>query len=101
LAGIAARVRPLCEKYDIPYTTGSLGHQYLATLSTIHRLALPDRFLNTAPDDMSKAHPGRQRRPDAAPRLNLVRPGAHPGDEIKGPALESASSACTAPRPAA
>jgi NADPH-dependent stearoyl-CoA 9-desaturase len=43
-AEIAARVRPLCEKYDIPYTTGSLGHQYLSTLRTIHRLALPDRY---------------------------------------------------------
>jgi fatty acid desaturase len=45
LAEIAARVQPLCEKYDIPYTTGSLGHQYYQTLRTIHRLALPDRFL--------------------------------------------------------
>ena len=41
-AEIAARVRPLCEKYDIPYTTGSLGRQYLSTLRIIHRLALPD-----------------------------------------------------------
>ena len=41
-AEIAARVRPLCEKYDLAYTTGSLAHQYLQTLSTIHRLALPD-----------------------------------------------------------
>jgi fatty acid desaturase len=44
-AEIAVRVRALCEKYDLPYTTGSLGHQYLQTLRTIHRLALPDRFL--------------------------------------------------------
>ncbi|MET0475187.1 MAG: fatty acid desaturase [Mycobacterium sp.] len=41
-AEIAARVRPLCDKYDLPYTTGSLAHQYLQTLGTIHRLALPD-----------------------------------------------------------
>jgi fatty acid desaturase len=41
-AQIAERVRPLCEKYDLPYTTGSLAHQYLSTLRTIHRLALPD-----------------------------------------------------------
>lgn len=42
LAEIAARVQPLCEKYDIPYTTGSLFKQYYQTLRTIHRLALPD-----------------------------------------------------------
>jgi NADPH-dependent stearoyl-CoA 9-desaturase len=42
LAEIAARVRPLCEKYDLPYVTGSLARQYLSTLGVIHRLALPD-----------------------------------------------------------
>ena len=26
---IAVRVRALCDKYDLPYTTGSLVHQYL------------------------------------------------------------------------
>jgi fatty acid desaturase len=45
-AEIAARVRPLCEKYDLPYNTGSLGHQYLSTLRIIHRLALPDGLLD-------------------------------------------------------
>ncbi|WNG88481.1 acyl-CoA desaturase [Mycobacterium sp. ITM-2016-00317] len=48
LAEIAARVRPLCEKYDLPYLTGSLAHQYASTLRTIHRLALPDRTAATA-----------------------------------------------------
>ena len=28
-AEIAVRVRALCDKYDLPYTTGSLAHQYL------------------------------------------------------------------------
>lgn len=50
-AEIAVRVRALCEKYGLPYTTGSLAHQYLQTLRTIHRLALPDRFLKAIPDD--------------------------------------------------
>jgi NADPH-dependent stearoyl-CoA 9-desaturase len=49
LAEIAARVRPLCEKYGLPYTTGSLGRQYLSTLRIINRLALPDRLLRAAP----------------------------------------------------
>src|SRR5439155_1307853 len=38
-AEIAVRVRALCNKYDIPYTTGPLLHQYLLTLRTIHKLA--------------------------------------------------------------
>ncbi|OAN30179.1 fatty acid desaturase family protein [Mycolicibacterium iranicum] len=47
LAEVAARVRPLCEKYGIPYLTGSLAHQYASTLRTIHRLALPNGFFGT------------------------------------------------------
>jgi fatty acid desaturase len=43
-AQIAVRVRALCDKYDLPYTSGSLVHQYLLTLRTIHKLALPDGF---------------------------------------------------------
>ena len=50
-AQIAVRVRALCDKYDLPYTTGSLAHQYLLTLRTIHKLALPDRFLRDTVDD--------------------------------------------------
>jgi NADPH-dependent stearoyl-CoA 9-desaturase len=44
-AEIASRVRALCDKFDIPYTTGSLLGQYLQTIRTIHKLALPNRFL--------------------------------------------------------
>ncbi len=51
-AQIAVRVRALCEKYDLPYTTGSLVRQYLQVLRTIHTLALPDRFPRTASDDL-------------------------------------------------
>ncbi|MGV9799271.1 fatty acid desaturase family protein [Mycobacterium sp. NPDC003449] len=42
LAEISERVRDLCEKYGVPYTSGPLTRQYLQTLSTIFRLALPD-----------------------------------------------------------
>jgi len=48
---IAVRVRALCDKYDLPYTSGSLARQYLLTLRTIHKLALPDRFLVATSDD--------------------------------------------------
>ncbi|GAA5085486.1 fatty acid desaturase family protein [Nocardia iowensis] len=50
-AEIALRVRALCDKYDLPYTSGSLLHQYLLTLRTIHKLALPDSFLTATSDD--------------------------------------------------
>ncbi|AFU04953.1 fatty acid desaturase family protein [Nocardia brasiliensis] len=48
---IAVRVRELCDKYDLPYTTGSLGKQYLLAFRTIHKLALPDRFLKATSDN--------------------------------------------------
>ncbi len=50
-AEIAVRVEALCDKYDLPYTTGSLGKQYLLAFRTIHKLALPDRFLKRTADD--------------------------------------------------
>jgi hypothetical protein len=51
LSQIAHEVRALCDKYDLPYTTGSLPRQYLLTLRTIHKLAVPDRFLTATSDD--------------------------------------------------
>ena len=50
-AEIATRVRALCDKFDLPYTTGSLLGQYLQTVRTIHKLALPNRFLSDTSDD--------------------------------------------------
>lgn len=50
-AEIAVRVSALCDRYDLPYTTGSLMRQYFLTLRTIHKLALPDRFLTATSDD--------------------------------------------------
>ncbi|MFE3290600.1 fatty acid desaturase family protein [Rhodococcus sp. NPDC059234] len=51
LREVSVRVRSLCDKYDLPYTTGSLGKQYLLALRTIHKLSLPDRFLKATSDD--------------------------------------------------
>lgn len=50
-AQIAVRVRAVCDKYDLPYTTGSIVRQYLLTLRTIHKLALPDELLTATSDD--------------------------------------------------
>jgi NADPH-dependent stearoyl-CoA 9-desaturase len=48
---IAGRVRDLCVSYDLPYTTGPLLRQYLLTVRTICKLALPDWFLLATSDD--------------------------------------------------
>ncbi|SCX24196.1 fatty acid desaturase family protein [Mycolicibacterium fluoranthenivorans] len=50
-AEISERVRALCEKYDLPYTTGSLPRQYFQSFWTIVKLALPDKLLTATSDD--------------------------------------------------
>src|ERR1700720_1200108 len=55
-AEISERVRALCDKYDLPYTTGSLGHQYWQTFWTIAKLALPDKLLRATADDAPETH---------------------------------------------
>lgn len=51
LAGISVRVRALCAKYDLPYTSGPLPVQYAKTWRTIAKLSVPDRFLRDSADD--------------------------------------------------
>ncbi|GAA4823413.1 fatty acid desaturase family protein [Nocardioides caeni] len=55
-AEISGRIRALCAKYDIPYTTGPLHRQYGQTLRTIMKLSLPNRMTR---DDKppTDAHP--------------------------------------------
>ncbi|MFD9615507.1 fatty acid desaturase family protein, partial [Streptomyces sp. NPDC059083] len=48
---VSVKVQELCDKYDLPYTTGSLGKQYLLAFRTIHKLALPDQWLKRTSDD--------------------------------------------------
>jgi fatty acid desaturase len=67
---IAARVRALCDKYDIPYTTGPLYRQYGQTLRTLLRLSLPTR-----PTTL-ETHPPRPRRASAEDLQGYAGPGA-------------------------
>ena len=64
-AQIAVRVQALCDKYDLPYTTGSLARQYFLTLRTIHKLALPDSFLTATADDAPETASERMFEVDA------------------------------------
>lgn len=49
---MSVEVQAVCEKYNIPYNTGSFGHQYLTVLKRVLRSSLP-------PED----HPLRKRIP--------------------------------------
>ncbi|WP_067900796.1 fatty acid desaturase family protein [Nocardia vaccinii] len=51
LASIAVRVRALCDKYDLPYTTGSMPVQYGKAWRTIIKLSLPNKYLRRSTDD--------------------------------------------------
>ncbi|MEV5652381.1 acyl-CoA desaturase [Nocardia sp. NPDC052254] len=51
---IAARVRTLCDKYDLPYTTGSLPGQFWLAYRTVWKLALPNRLLRRGSDDAAE-----------------------------------------------
>jgi len=48
---IAVRVRAVCDKYDLPYTTGSFLVQYGKTWRTIAKLSLPNKYLLDDADD--------------------------------------------------
>jgi fatty acid desaturase len=65
LRQIAERVRAVCDKYDLPYTTGPLARQYLLAFRTIHKLSLPDRFLTATSDDAPETASERRFAVDA------------------------------------
>ncbi|WNG83367.1 fatty acid desaturase [Mycobacterium sp. ITM-2016-00316] len=48
---ISVKVRALCDKYDLPYTTGPFLVQYGKSWRTIAKLSLPDRFLKDTRDN--------------------------------------------------
>ena len=48
---ISVRVREVCDKYDLPYTTGSFLLQYGKAWRTIAKLSLPDKYLRDTADD--------------------------------------------------
>src|SRR6201996_9007488 len=56
---ISVRVRALCDKYDLPYTTGSFLVQYGKTWRTIAKLSLPNKYLS---DDTDNAPETRSER---------------------------------------
>jgi fatty acid desaturase len=51
LAEISVRVRQVCDKYDLPYTTGSFLLQYGKAWRTIAKLSLPNKYLSDSAND--------------------------------------------------
>ncbi len=58
-AEISERVRALCDKYDLPYTTGPLHRQYGQALRTIIKLSVPNSWTST--DQPEPPTPQRER----------------------------------------
>jgi fatty acid desaturase len=75
---ISLRVRALCEKYQIPYTTGPLHRQYGQALRTIFKLSLPNAWTSndTPPPPPSRF---RGRRSDAERPARRVETGIWQG----------------------
>jgi linoleoyl-CoA desaturase len=48
---ISFRVQEICDKYDLPYTTGSFLLQYGKSWRTIAKLSLPNKYLRDSVDD--------------------------------------------------
>jgi linoleoyl-CoA desaturase len=48
---ISVRVRAVCDKYDLPYTTGSFVMQYGKAWRTIAKLSLPNKYLRDTVDN--------------------------------------------------
>ena len=82
---IAERVRTLCITYDLPYTTGQLLRQYLLTVRTICKLALPDRLLFATSDDAPETA-SEDRFPNVAKRSPL----SGNGDDVRRRGLATA-----------
>lgn len=51
LSAVSVRVRELCDKYDLPYTSGPFLVQYAKAWRTIAKLSLPDKYLTYTADN--------------------------------------------------
>jgi len=68
------RVRQVCDKYDLPYTTGSLLVQYGTAWRTIAKLSLPNKYLSDSADDAPE-NPQREDVRRARAGIRRDRPG--------------------------
>ena len=64
-AEISVKVQALCQKYDIPYTTGPLHQQYGQALRTIMKLSLPNAMTSSDKPEPPGPPVARGRKTDA------------------------------------
>ena len=71
LPEISVRVRALCDKYDLPYTTGSFPVQYAKSWRTIAKLSLPNKYLTATSDDAPETASERRFKTDLPGDMRL------------------------------
>ena len=76
-AEISETVRVLCEKYDIPYTTGPLHKQYGQALRTIWKLSLPNKMSSSDQPEPPSPIRDRRRLTDAERPVRRPETGAY------------------------
>ena len=76
-AEISVTVRELCDKYDIPYTTGPLHKQYGQALRTIWKLSLPNRMSTSDQPEPPTPIRDRPRLTDAERPVRRPETGAY------------------------
>jgi linoleoyl-CoA desaturase len=76
-AEISVTVRELCEKYDIPYTTGPLHKQYGQALRTIWKLSLPNKMSSSDQPEPPTPIKDRRRLTDAERPARRPETGAY------------------------
>ncbi|MFF0816516.1 fatty acid desaturase family protein [Rhodococcus sp. NPDC003318] len=86
-AEIAVRVRELCEKYDLPYTTGPLLVQYAKSWRTIAKLSLPNKYLVDTVDDAPET--ASERKWDGRETVLVVDPATGRARGLRTAILES------------
>ncbi len=67
-AEIAVKVKALCDKYDLPYTTGPVHRQYGQVLRTIMKLSLPNKMTAENPPATVQVERGRRNDAELGPR---------------------------------
>ena len=76
-AEISVKVRDLCERYGIPYTTGPLHKQYGQVLRTIHKLALPNEHDQLRPARAAAGSTASRRLTDAERPVRRLETGTY------------------------
>ena len=93
-AEISVRVRELCAKYDIPYTTGPLYKQYGQALRTIIKLSLPNGWTSS-----DQPEPPTPSRPAGAGPTTSGRPGSRSSASGRAAGRASGRRPRCSPRP--